>query len=122
MKINLSELSSGELHAMIRDIDALLAKQDKIDALCEKVRAECAELGIDASVVAMALGSRKPKSTEAAKLGPAPAVFQNSDGKTWSARGIMPGWLKDLIAQGKNLAQYYVGPSEKREMYLKKYK
>lgn len=121
MKINLSELSSGELHAMIRDIDALLAKQDKIDALCDKVRADCAELGIDASVIAKALSASKTKPGPG-KLGAAPAVFQNSDGKTWSARGIMPGWLKDLIAQGKNVAQYYVGPSEKREMYLDKYK
>lgn len=121
MKIKLSELSSNELNNLLVDIDSLLAKQGQIDALCDKVRQECAELGIDASVIAKALGAPKTKPGPG-KLGAAPAVFQNSDGKTWSARGIMPGWLKELIAQGKDIAQYYVGPSYKKEMYLNKYK
>lgn len=45
------------------------------------------------------VGGGKPKAADASK-----AKYSDGAGKTWSGRGPKPGWVKDALAQGKQLA------------------
>ena len=37
------------------------------------------------------------------------AKYRNADGESWSGRGLMPRWLKALVADGRTKEEFLVG-------------
>ena len=53
---------------------------------------------------------KKPRKASSKLTGSKVAAkYRGTDGQSWSGRGLMPRWLKTLVAEGRNKEDFLVG-------------
>ncbi|OWU84975.1 hypothetical protein ATO6_10795 [Oceanicola sp. 22II-s10i] len=101
--MDLDALSLDELKQLRKDTDtAIRSYQDRerkkaLTALEDKAR----EMGFSLSE----LTGNSPKSR---KVHPPKYRDPSDPANTWSGRGRQPGWVKDILASGKDLEDYLI--------------
>ena len=54
--------------------------------------------------------AKKPRRAASKSAGSkVPAKYRNADGQSWTGRGLMPRWLKTLVAEGRTKEEFLVG-------------
>ena len=83
-----------ELKAQMEDLtqQAELARQAEFQAIVEEIRAKVAEYGITERDI---FGSRRGRPRKTGGVTPA-KYLDPKTGATWSGRGRVPNWLKDV--------------------------
>lgn len=101
-KVDLANASMDDLLAYEKEAQALLTriKQQKKKRARTQLKQLASDAGLSvAELVATAGVTPRPKPTAAKYQHP------NDPTKTWSGKGRQPKWLKDLLAQGKQLEE-----------------
>ena len=107
--IDLESMSAAELKQLRKDLDKAIAsyadRQRK--AALEAAEAAAREFGFSLTDLAgSARPDRKPSNS------PKYARPENPE-ITWSGRGRQPGWIKDALANGKDLAGFEIGKGDR---------
>jgi DNA-binding protein H-NS len=105
-EINLGAFSTQELRDLARTVEAEIKRrraEDRKNALRE-VKDLAASYGLTVDeVLGAGVRNRRPSA-------PAQGKYRNPDNpnQTWVGRGRKPGWLVELLAQGKTLGELEV--------------
>lgn len=101
-KIDLGNMSRGDLVKLKADVEKALANQDN------KLKAEAKKAAEDAAKkygfsLGDLLGRERSKKGGVAK-------YRNpaNGNQTWSGRGRQPGWIKEGLAKGKSLDDFAI--------------
>ncbi|WP_298362571.1 H-NS histone family protein [uncultured Litoreibacter sp.] len=110
-KIDLKPLSLAELNALKKRVDKAIERHDKqrkTKALAA-LKAKAKELGFSLGDLTSA-GTSKPKAAISKRKKPAKVTHRHPHDatKTWVGRGPRPQWLRDELAQGKDVADFKV--------------
>lgn len=84
-------------------------QRNERQAAIEKVRTLMAEFGLsveDLSGKAASAAGRRKSGDGTRK---AAVKYRDTQGNTWSGRGLQPRWLKEALAGGKTLQDFAVG-------------
>ena len=102
---DLKELSVTELQAMIDNAEnALKAKQD---SQRKEVYAEIKALAASVGATVEIHEGDKRKARKGAKV---PAKYRNPNNAsiTWTGRGVMPIWMRELIESGHDKTEFLI--------------
>jgi DNA-binding protein H-NS len=101
----LGVLTPGDLQ-QARDL-AEQMRQERLaankDELIEAMRRRLDGMGIDAGEIGLRIGKKKRKTRRTA-----PPKYQGPNGETWSGRGTVPAWIRELEEAGENRETYRV--------------
>ncbi|MCX8049102.1 MAG: H-NS histone family protein [Methylohalobius sp.] len=108
IEAQLKQLSFEELRRVIEEAQrALELKQkQKREEVIRQIRELAAQAGLEVEVRVKPKMETKPVR-RGAKL-PPKYRHPNDPALTWSGRGQMPAWLKDLVAQGRDREEFRV--------------
>ncbi|MEO0487189.1 MAG: H-NS histone family protein [Pseudomonadota bacterium] len=101
-QIDLSALSKAELQKLQKDVAKAIdnfderARQEALAAL----EAQAKEMGFNLSELT---GAKKAKTAN-------PPKYRNpaNPDQTWTGRGRQPGWIKDAITSGTDIAEFEI--------------
>ena len=83
------------------------ARKQELAAVIQDIRAKMKEFGLTAADLATSSGSGVRKSSKSASS--APAKYRGPNGELWAGGlGRKPQWVKDALAQGKNLDDFLI--------------
>lgn len=104
----LKELSSEELQRVIEEARRTLElkQKRKREEITRQIRELAAQAGLEVEIRVKPKAETKP-SRRGVKL--PPKYRHPSDSSlTWTGRGQMPGWLKELVAQGHDREEFRI--------------
>ncbi|MFO1350986.1 MAG: H-NS histone family protein [Gammaproteobacteria bacterium] len=94
-KVNLEKLSVAELRELAKDVERELAKRQRVEVkkTLSQMKELAAGIGMSVEEVIRHSGSKGQ------------AKYQNpaQPEQTWTGRGKRPGWMAQLLQQGKEL-------------------
>lgn len=85
-------------------------RQAEVAAVIEDVRAKIKAYNLTARDLGLTTESSTARSQRgAAPSSPMPPKYRDPvSGKTWTGRGVHPGWLKEYVAQGRNKEEFAI--------------
>jgi DNA-binding protein H-NS len=104
----LRSMSFDELLALREQIEALIAA--RAVAVKKQLEEQLSHIKGLTRRRGRPVGTRRPHALKGRRLAP---KYRNPDNRaeTWAGRGIMPRWLKALVAKGHNPAEFAIRKS-----------
>lgn len=107
---SLADLSAADLHAVIEKATGL--HREKIEAakseLLDEVRQKAMALGISLEQLMPQHAPVRHRAAQSGGRATVAAKFRGPSGETWSGRGKMPNWMRDLEATGRNRQEFAI--------------
>ena len=123
MSTDLSQMSVGELNALRKRVEKSLKirasdehkavqreNEEKRRSAMKRIRELVSTYGLDVGEVISKGTRRRRGEGPRVALPKSPAKYRNplNEEQTWTGKGRKPGWLVDLLQQGRNLEEFAI--------------
>lgn len=106
---HIEELSYAELKAFYEQVAAILTRRETQER--DDFKRDCIERMSELGLTLDDLKPEKPKK-ERKPRETKPKYRNPETGEEWSGRGKPPGWMQDLLDQGRQLDEFAIGTTE----------